>query len=407
MNILFINEYFTQCVKTGANTISFSTYFLMKEKGNTCYFYSNDEGTLFEKQNINKFFPKSHIYTNSFLYRLNSIYNFEAAQNLEKVIKETKPDIVHIHAIMELSYSFVNVLKKHNIPYIITVHDPMYVCPVMGTRKQYCTLCSDNIFNCVKNRCSRDNYFNSLYMAIRFFINKKLIKNYEPKIIITPSKALQSYIKQTKFSKTAEFSVIPNALDKTFLNVIPNYKNKGYFLFVGNLLDVKGVNILLEAINNLPKDIDFHIIGDGLQKEKYLQFVKENNLNNVKFLGKKNRDELILEYQNCIAVIVPSNWFEIFGMINIEAFINGKPVIASNIGGIPEQVENEKTGLLFEPANVAQLQDCILKYWKNPDLVVEHGKNAYEKAKKQYSEERYYNELIQIYNKVLNLEEAI
>ena len=58
-----------------------------------------------------------------------------------------------------------------------------------------------------------------------------------------------------------------------------------------------------------------------------MQYAKENNLDNVKFLGFKNREEIKEAYQNCIATIVPSNWFEIFGMINIESFINGKPVI--------------------------------------------------------------------------------
>lgn len=402
MNIIFINEYFTENIKTGANIIAFNTYHLIKEKGINCYFYSNNEGTLLEEQDINKYFPKSHIHTNSFLYRLNSLYNFEAAWNLEKVIKEVNPDIVHIHSLMELSYSVINVLKKYKIPYIITVHDAMYVCPIMGTKKYYCTLCSDNIFNCVKNKCSRNNYFNSLYMAIKFWINKQIIKHYEPSCIITPSRVLSNYIKNTRFSSNVKNVVIPNSLDKAFLDVTPNYQNGGYFLFVGNLLDVKGVNILLEAINKQPNKIEFHIVGDGLHKEKYLQFVKENNLTNVKFLGKKNREELIQEYQNCIAVIVPSNGFENFPTVSLESFINGKPVIGSNIGGIPEQVEHNKTGLLFETANVEQLKECISKYWNNPNLVIEHGNNAYEKARTQYTEEKYYNELIQVYTELLN-----
>ena len=86
----------------------------------------------------------------------------------------------------------------------------------------------------------------------------------------------------------------------------------------------------------------------------------------------------------------------------MESFINGKPVIASNIGGIPEQVEHNKTGLLFEPANVEQLKRCILMYWNNPDLVIEHGKNAYEKAHALYTEERYYNDLMNVYQEVLD-----
>ena len=100
--------------------------------------------------------------------------------------------------------------------------------------------------------------------------------------------------------------------------------------------------------------------------------------------------------------MVPSNCFEAFGMVNIEAFINGKPVIASNIGGIPEIVENNINGLLFEPGNVEQLRECILRYWNNPQLVIDHGINAYQTATKNYTESVYYKKLMHVYNEVIN-----
>ena len=128
---------------------------------------------------------------------------------------------------------------------------------------------------------------------------------------------------------------------------------------------------------------------------------KENNLDNVEFVGFKNREEIKEYYQNCIATILSCNWFENFPTTNMESFINGKPVIASNIGGIPEQLEHNKTGLLFEPANVEHLKECILTYWNNHELVKKHGLNGYEKAKNQYTEKRYYKELMQVYETIL------
>lgn len=406
MKILYINEYFTEEIKTGANVIAYNSFFFTMEAGNECYFFSNNEGTPLKKQKYNNLFPKSHINRkglfNTIKYRVNSIFNFEAKRNLEKVLKEIKPDIVHIHAIMELSYSIIVVLKKLNIPYIITVHDAGFICPVMGTKSIGCTRCSINIINSVINKCSRNNYFNSLYVALKFFISKKILKIYPPKVIISPSNALKQYINNTKYANNIPIVCVYNSLDVDFINISPNYENQDYFLFVGNLLDVKGVNILLEAIKDLSSDIEFHIIGTGLQERKYKKFISENNLTNVKLLGKKNRKELINEYQNCIATIVPSNLFEIFGMINIESFANGKPVIASNIGGIPEIVEHNVNGLLFEPGNVEQLKECILKYWNNPNLVVEHGKKGYEKVLTNYTEDIYFKKLIKLYEEILN-----
>ena len=132
-----------------------------------------------------------------------------------------------------------------------------------------------------------------------------------------------------------------------------------------------------------------------------MTYVKDNNLENVDFVGFKSGKELIEEYNNCIALIVPSTAYEAFGLINIEAFINGKPVIASNIGGIPEVVEHNKTGLLFESGNIEQLKECILKYKNNPELVIEHVNNAYEKAIANYTEDVCYEKLMHVYNEVL------
>jgi len=308
---------------------------------------------------------------------------------------------VHIHSTIELSNSILKPIYKNNIPVVRTIHDFGCVCPVMGAKDFYCHKCfSKSVFNCIKNKCSKSKFLPSLYVAVRFLINKYQMQKYPAKCYISPSKILKEQLVSAGIK--SEIKVIPNPLDTAFSGVQPNYNNKECFLYAGGLLDIKGVNVLLEAFKNLPENIELRIIGEGIQEKNYKQFVTENNLKNIKFLGAKNRKELIEEYQNCIALIVPSNWFEIFGMINIEAGINGKPVIASNIGGIPEIIEDGVNGLLFEPGNVEQLKDCILKYWNNSELVKKHGKNAYQKVISKYTEEKYYNELLEVYEEVLN-----
>ena len=116
----------------------------------------------------------------------------------------------------------------------------------------------------------------------------------------------------------------------------------------------------------------------------------------------KTKEQMQDEYKNCISVIMPSECFETFGMINIEAAIWGKPSISSNIGGLPDVVEHNKTGLIFEPTNIEQLQESILKYWKERDLAIEHGKNAREKALREYNEDKYFKKLIKIYEDLIN-----
>lgn len=222
-------------------------------------------------------------------------------------------------------------------------------------------------------------------------------------MFITPSDALRKNVLEYDCGiDERRILTIPNFLSKEIYEITPNYENKKYFVYAGRLYKGKGIHILLQALNELPREIEMHIAGTGPDEEALKQYAKQNNLVNVKFLGQKNREDLFDEYQNCIANIVPSIWFENFPTANMESFINGKPVIASNIGGIPEQVEHNVNGLLFEPGNVQQLKEHIMTYWNNPQLAVEHGQNGYRKAKENYSEESYYNKIIKVYEDVIN-----
>ena len=222
-------------------------------------------------------------------------------------------------------------------------------------------------------------------------------------MFITPSSALKKRILNVNHNiDSNRIQVIPNFLTDDWTNIKPNYDNKKYFLYVGRLEKNKGAISIIRAANQLPKDIEFHIVGTGSQ-EKYLKkYAEQNNLYNIKFLGHMEGQTLKNEYHNCIATIVPSCCFEVFGLVNVESLRNGKPVIASNVGGIPEIIEHNKTGLLFEPDDIEQLKQNILTYWNNQDLAIEHGKNGYEQAKNNYTEEKYHEQIMKVYEQVIN-----
>jgi len=262
----------------------------------------------------------------------------------------------------------------------------------------YCK--NGNFIQCLLNNCTQ-NLESAFRKTFRAYIANNRLKNID--YFITPSKALMALmIKNNDYVNENNITTINNFLSRNEFDYRePEYINKGYFLYIGRLSREKGVHYLLQAIKDLPRDIEIHIVGNGNEELNLKNFANRYNLNQVKFLGHKNRQEIKEELKNCISTILPCNWFENFPTTNLESFINGKPVIASNIGGIPEQVEHNKTGLLFEPANIEQLKECIMKYRNNPDLVIEHGKNAYNKAIDNYSQEKYYESLLSIYNRYL------
>lgn len=128
-------------------------------------------------------------------------------------------------------------------------------------------------------------------------------------------------------------------------------------LFVGNLIEIKGVNFLIEALNEIYKEekINCIVIGDGPQKDKLKEQVRGLSLkDNVIFEGYKDYKELPIWYSAADIFVLPS-LREGFGLVALEAMACGTPVVVSNVGGLPEFVTENYNGWLIEPGNVHEL----------------------------------------------------
>lgn len=405
MRIAILNNYFAPV--GGAEKIAYDTYKILRSNNHDVYYIATDQKPYFEDNNpnIKYLIPNKYNLKGYLLHPIRYYYDKNAEKQLTLFLEGSNPDIVHLHNILAFSPSILKCLK--DIPTVLTVHQADIVCPastMMLNNKVYCKqqYCKKyNVLPCLFHNCSKNNIEASFRRSLLIYLYRKNLEYIDK--FITPSNALKSLILNSDLNiNSHQIITINNFLSSTELNLIPKYTNEGYFLYIGRLSKEKRVITLLEAMKDLPREIKLKIAGTGTEENNLKLYAKENNLENVEFLGFTNREEVTELYQNCIATILPCNWFEIFGMTNIESFINGKPVIASNIGGIPEIVEHDITGQLFEPGNVEQLKECILKYWNNPDLVVEHGKNGYQKAITQYTEEIYYKELMKVYEEAIN-----
>lgn len=406
--ILYVNSSFNS--DSGCSLMALNTYKLFKDKGHPTDIFSI-KGFTDIYSDYEKYFPslcKSKI---EYIKNIpNYYYNRITANNFEKVLEEYKPRIVHFHSVWTnaLTTSIINCCAKKKIPMVMTLHDVYLLCPAMTLIDGKDRNCSDikckdyNKFHCFTNKCVNNKMELSLRVALMAFINK--MSFFENKInkYILPSNTLKEImIKNHKLLNDKNTTTVYNFIADSEVAEFPNYNNKGYFLYIGRLSKEKGVQYLLEAFKYLPHDIGLHIVGKGLEEDNLRRYAEENGLYNVQFMGFKSREEIAEEYRNCISTVLPCNWFEIFGMTNVESFMNGKPVIASNIGAIPEVIENNSNGLLFEPANIEQLKNCILKYWNDPDLVVEHGRNAYKQFVAKYTQDIYYEKLHQIYSEII------
>ncbi|MEW5989674.1 MAG: glycosyltransferase family 4 protein, partial [Chloroflexota bacterium] len=167
------------------------------------------------------------------------------------------------------------------------------------------------------------------------------------------------------------------------------------FLFAGRLEEEKGLRVLLSAAAQLPH-ISIAIAGDGPLRS----LVEATKLPNVVYLGQLTAAELAQWRGRGRALVMPSIWYEVFGMSALEAMSEGLPVIASRIGALPELVEHEQTGLLIEPGNAQALAAAILRLWQDETLAHRLGAAGREKAQIHYSPERYMISLMALFESV-------
>lgn len=168
-------------------------------------------------------------------------------------------------------------------------------------------------------------------------------------------------------------------------------------LFVGKLIRWKGGETAIKALSILPASTHLVVVGDGEWFPVMQKLATDNNLNSrVHFLGPQRNVEPYMQAADCF--LCPSIWEEAVGLVNIEALASGLPVVASRIGGIPEFVEEGKTGLLFTSGNEAELADRIRYLMENPAALKELSRRARESALEKFSIHRRIQDYFEIYS---------
>ena len=163
-------------------------------------------------------------------------------------------------------------------------------------------------------------------------------------------------------------------------------------LYFGRLSKEKGVINLINAI----KDIDYKLIiaGTGPLENELKEYVKANNICNVEFVGFLQGDDLLNLIRRSRCVVLPSQWYENGPYSAMEAMALGKPLIVSNKGGLPELVDNENSGYIFDDDSdlIKCLNDIISL---NSIDYTRMCSNSMNKAKELFDMEKYLKQLLE------------
>lgn len=392
MKILMINKFLYP--NGGSETYIFKLGRYLKEMGHEVQYFGMEHEKRCVGNNVNAYTSNMDFHGGSKLskltYPLKIIYSCEARKQIRKVLKDFEPDICHLNNFSyQITPSVILEIKKWNpkCKIVFTAHDYNLVCPNHmlnnPTTHKNCEKCLGGHFlNCARDKCIHGSTVKSIIGSLEaMFWNLKGTYKYIDKIICC------SEFMKTKMDTNDLFNdktiVLHNFIDKVDWIDTPK---KDYVIYFGRFSEEKGIRTLMEVCKEL-YNIRFVFAGTGPLRE---DIEKISNINNVGFKNGKELETLIREAKFSI---YPSEWYENCPFSVMESQMYGTPVLAANIGGIPELIKVGKTGELFTSGNKEDLKNKIIALY-NCDI------NKYVNNCKHVSFDtinEYYKKIIEIY----------
>lgn len=335
------------------------------------------------------------------LAALMALFNPRSAKTLENKIIEFQPDVIHVHNFFPIaSPSIFYTADKYHIPVIMTLHNYRLICPnaLLYTNGEICTKCINQpfAFHGVIQGCYRESKIQTFVLALMSSIHNN---------IHTWHNKVERFIALTQFAQT---TLLHSSLkiDAKQLVIKPNFvedygfetNKEDYALFVGRLSKEKGLDTLLQACQKT--NFPLYIIGSGPLESHVSNIAAQYP--HIQYLGHTTKKDVISYMKKAKVVIIPSIVYETFGMIIIEAFSTGTPVLCSDTGAMSEIVQNGYSGIHFKTGDPNDLLLKLEWLYCHPNEYQQMCLNARRIYEANYTPEKNYTHLIGIYNDALS-----
>lgn len=315
------------------------------------------------------------------IWSLIDTWNPHSYYVVKSILAREKPDVVHLHSPVSLSLSMFSAVKSLKLPLILTVHDYHLLCKRTFLLHGNGDLCTNPRAIC------------SFYRRV-----SRLLASGKPDIVISPSQfALDMMLNAGFFVDAAKFC-LPNGVQ---IPKQPEEKIQNEYLdllYLGAVSKHKGVHLLIQAFRQVKdQNLRLHIAGAGSDLGEFKNMAEgDPRIKFYGFISGETKDEL---FKLADLLVLPTIWYENSPNVIRESFASGIPVIASNIGGIPEMVKSGYNGALFEAGNVDELRGVLEELAQDPSKVNRLSKIASESAR-QYDIEEHVNQLESLYQEI-------
>lgn len=334
-------------------------------------------------------------------------------EGLRNILNERNPDIVHING---LKAALITVCNEMNIPNVVTAHHPGYACPASTLLKPDDSLCQEaaNIRICLPccSKHKRSGIIGSLLGNIPNWIYRptgRLLNKYkkvpyvvrglmypwwvekrmegqrvllnDARFIISPSTAMKELLIRNGVSQEKIF-LVPHGIEPLQAIPIETFKRRRVrFGYIGSFGHAKGFHVLVEALAKLSRqeNCELHVFGvaqnpwDKEYMEKALSTYKGKS--QIITRGYIDHHRIAEAFKQIDALVVPSIYLEVFGLVVLEAFSAGRPVIVTKSGGPAELVRDGVDGFIVERNDSKSLAEAMQKFVNDPNLIIEMSKN--------------------------------
>jgi glycosyltransferase involved in cell wall biosynthesis len=325
------------------------------------------------------------------------MYSFSARRLLGEVLDHFRPDIVHVHNVHHhLSPSILSAIRERGIPVAMTMHDYKLVCPsycLRGPGGQVCQACGGRRFyHCLLRRCAKGSLAHSAVLTAEMYLHRALRLLRHVNVFIAPSAFMRQ--KMLELGLRGPVVHVPHFVDAA--SYVPSpIPRRRRLVYVGRLSPEKGLFTLLQAAEGL--DAEVRIVGEGPQRPALEEYVRRRSLRNVVFTGWKTGTELAEEIRQAQAMLVPSEWYEVFGRTIIEAFAASRPVIGARLGAILELVRDGQTGWTFQAGEAADLRRQMQACLGDPAEAERLGIAARRVCEREFTPRRHYERILAAY----------
>jgi len=312
------------------------------------------------------------------------VWNPQSYFGIKKILSWERPEIIHINNVGGLSNSIFWACKKDGARVVYFLHDYISVCPKSILLKSNNDLCNKPRLLC------------RLYQGV-----KRVNLRNRVDVFVSPSSFLLKMHQRYNSINSAETVVVPHGIEiareelEKLWSLKQNRTSNGQInaLYLGRVDALKGLLVLSQAFKLANRqDLRLHIAGVGdCLPQLQTEFKGNENIVFHGYVGGREKEELFLR---CDVCVLPSIWYDNNPLVVLEAYKYGLPVIGSRIGGIPEMIQENKTGFLFEPGDHEALASILQSVSKKRLRTM--SRSCHEAAR-NYSMDNHLHRLMAVY----------